>query len=145
MNNEKTSIYADGKTVNFIEGETGLGKEVIMKVLDSWVNYMENIGIIGTYEGIPITFPMPKIGWIPFDKNNPPLDLPHDVEQLVLIRDDDHSNGRKWVYSVDLATPYGSYIDNFWDTFNDWREGQQVEVVAYAKLPVGYYVERKNN
>lgn len=33
--------------------------------------------------------------------------------------------------------PNGSYIDDFWDTENDWLEGNQVEVVAYAEFPYG--------
>ena len=24
---------------------------------------------------------------------------------------------------------------DFWDTFNDWDEGQRIEVLAYAELP----------
>ena len=42
-----------------------------------------------------------------------------------------------WKYNVDIASPYGSYIDDFWDTENDWLEGNQVEVVAYAEFPYG--------
>ena len=82
---------------------------------------------------------VPKIEWIPFDKNNLPKFLVHYEEYLVLIREDDHDNGGTWTYSVDLATPYGNYISNFWDTEVDWKEGQEVEVVAYAAVP--YSVE----
>lgn len=35
---------------------------------------------------------------------------------------------------MDVATPYGHYLDDFWDTEVDWREGQPVEVLAYAEL-----------
>ena len=28
-----------------------------------------------------------------------------------------------WHQSVDIATPFGSYLDDFWDTDNDWDEG----------------------
>lgn len=77
---------------------------------------------------------IPEFQWIPFDKTRPP-ELTPDEEVLVLLREDDYDNGATWRYSVDVATPYGSYIDDFWDTANDWREGQLVEVVAYAAFP----------
>jgi hypothetical protein len=82
---------------------------------------------------------LPKIKWIPFDKNNPPTDLNFigvEVWYLVFLREDNYDNGATWTYHVDYATPYGDYIDNFWDTQNDWDEGQRVEVLAYADLPV---------
>ena len=39
---------------------------------------------------------------------------------------------------MDVARPYGNYIDDFWDTLNDWIEGNNtVQVLAYAELPYG--------
>lgn len=78
---------------------------------------------------------IPKINWIPFDKNNPPADLMLECDYLIIVREDYDNGGTTWKYSVDVATPYGSYIDNFWNTTNDWCEGQPVEVVAYAEFP----------
>lgn len=80
---------------------------------------------------------VPKINWIPFDRNNPPIDLSGEVDYLIFLRDDEWSNGKTWSYNVDVAQPYGSYIDDFWDTSNDWLEGQNVEVLAYAEFPYG--------
>lgn len=80
---------------------------------------------------------IPRINWIPFDKNNPPVDLCDDGLYLILLREDDYNNGSTWRYSVDVAEPYGIYIDDFWNTNNDWCEGQRVEVVAYAEFPYG--------
>lgn len=82
----------------------------------------------------------PDFNWKPFDKNNPP-NLNLDETYLVLVREDDYNDGKTWMYSVDIATPYGSYIDDFWDTQNDWCEGQRVEVFAYAEFPYGYFKE----
>jgi len=76
---------------------------------------------------------VPKIRWIPFDKKSPPTDL--FGEYLILLREDNYDNGATWSYSVDVGYPYGDYIDDFWDTTNDWYEGQLVEVVAYADMP----------
>lgn len=78
---------------------------------------------------------VPEIQWKPFDKANPPAELSIDQEVLILLREDNYDNGTTWRYSVDIATPYGDYIDNFWDTTNDWCEGQRIEVLAYAELP----------
>lgn len=78
---------------------------------------------------------VPKINWIPFDKNDPPADLNPDEEFLILFREDNYDDGATWAYHVDYASPYGSYLDNFWDTVNDWDEGQRIEVLAYAEFP----------
>lgn len=94
---------------------------------------------------------IPNIDWIPFDKDNPPSlsDLDHEEEYLILLREDDYDNGETWTYSVDVATPYGSYLDNFWDTKYDWDEGQLIEVLAYAQFPYNLseseLVEAKKN
>ena len=84
----------------------------------------------------------PEFNWIPFDKNDPP-NLSLDETYLILLREDNYDDGKTWTYSVDFATPYGSYIDDFWDTENDWCEGQRVEVVAYAELPYRYLTEKE--
>lgn len=78
---------------------------------------------------------IPKINWIPFDRKNPPNNLFCEENFLILLREDNYDNGATWLYSLDVATPCGSYIDGFWDTVNDWCGGQRVEVVAYARFP----------
>lgn len=81
---------------------------------------------------------VPRINWIKFDRFNPPTNLHSDEEYLILLREDCYRNNVKiWTYSVDVATPYGSYLDDFWDTETDWVEGQPIEVLAYAELPYG--------
>ena len=78
---------------------------------------------------------LPKINWVPFDRNNPPIDLCDVETYLIFFREDDYDDGATWTYHVDYATAYGSYLDNFWDTENDWDEGQRIEVLAYAEFP----------
>lgn len=80
---------------------------------------------------------VPKIDWKPFNKDNPPADLCAEADYLILLREDNYDKGATWTYSVDIANPYGSYLDNFWNTTNDWCEGQLIEVLAYAELPYG--------
>ena len=40
-----------------------------------------------------------------------------------------------WQYFVDVAYCPGNYIDNHWDTFNDWYEGQETHIIAWMPLP----------
>lgn len=39
---------------------------------------------------------------------------------------------------VDAAGSHGDYIDGYWDTFNDWYEGQEVHVIAWKPFPEPY-------
>lgn len=77
---------------------------------------------------------IPKIKWIPFDSNNPPANLNPDETFLIFLREDDYNNGASWHYSVDVASPYGDYLDNFWTTENDWLEGQRVSLIVKTTL-----------
>ena len=77
---------------------------------------------------------IPKIKWIPFDRNNPPKDLNPDEDFLIFLREDDYNNGASWRYSVYTATPYGTYLDGFWTPEVDLDEGQKIEVLAYARF-----------
>ena len=78
---------------------------------------------------------LPKINWIPFDRNNPPSDLGAMEKYLIFFRSDHYDDGATWTYHTDYAEPYGDYLDNFWDTEIDWDEGQRIEVLAYAEFP----------
>ena len=61
--------------------------------------------------------------------------LPEEQETyLVVIKEWSHSRGR-WNHEVDVATSGGTYIDGFWDTFNDWCEGQEVHITHWMPLP----------
>jgi hypothetical protein len=42
------------------------------------------------------------------------------------------------VLFVDKAYSFGTYIDGFWDTVNDWDEGNDVHVLAWMPLPEAY-------
>ena len=80
---------------------------------------------------------IPKLDWIPFNEDKPPFDLIEEKEYLILLREDDYNKGATWTYHVDVATPYGTYLGNFWNTTNDWFEGQMIEVLAFCELPYG--------
>ena len=40
-----------------------------------------------------------------------------------------------WRYYVDAAYCPGDYIDDHWDTFNDWDEGEETHIIAWMPLP----------
>ena len=83
----------------------------------------------------------PKINWKEFDKNNPPLDLDIETQYLIFLRKRRNEKER-WNYWIDVATPYGHYLDDFWDTENYHIEGQNtIEILAYAELG---YVKKTN-
>lgn len=46
MVNENDLYYDTKEAVKFIKSETGLNEDVILKVLDSELNYMKSVGII---------------------------------------------------------------------------------------------------
>lgn len=79
---------------------------------------------------------VPAFNFIPFDKDHPPVHLRFDNEYLVLIREK-YQDGRPDRYSVDIGSPLGRYINDFWDVSNDWIEASstKVDVIAYADLP----------
>lgn len=54
---------------------------------------------------------------------------------LVIVKEEDWFNKGEWFYHVDGATSYGSYIDDFWDTCNDWIEGNEVHITHWAEVP----------
>lgn len=38
-------------------------------------------------------------------------------------------------YHVDIGYNWGNYIDDFWDTLNDWIEEEECHVIAWAPWP----------
>lgn len=68
--------------------------------------------------------------WIPCSEGLP---LVGDT-YIVTVEDKD---GRH----VDAADSHGDYIDGYWNTFNDWYEGQEVHVIAWMEKPKPYKAE----
>ena len=83
---------------------------------------------------------IPKINWIPFDKNNPPKYLLPESQYLIVLREENFYDRETWSYSIDYSRPSADCYDpdragDFWEIVNDLNEGQRVEVVAYALFP----------
>lgn len=73
-----------------------------------------------------------EINWIPCEERMP--DTNSCGEFLVIVKEEDILTGG-WNYGIDLAW-FGTYIDNFWDTCNDWCEGQEVHITHWAEIEV---------
>ena len=86
---------------------------------------------ISMMDNTRITEDADEINWIPCYEAMP--EIPGTY--LVAVRDR-HSASDKWSLYTDIATSHGNYIDNFWDTYNDWYEGQEVHITHWAYMPI---------
>ena len=66
-------------------------------------------------------------GWIPVSERLPDIGDTYLVTVMI---------GTK--IRADVADSFGSYIDGFWDTFNDWIEDEECHVIAWMPLPEPY-------
>ena len=77
--------------------------------------------------------------WIPCSEGMPLTyegDIPVVETYIVTVSVDG-------VLFVDKAYSFGTYIDGFWDTVNDWDEGNDVHVLAWMPLPEPYRGENE--
>lgn len=61
--------------------------------------------------------------------------LPEDGKAYLVVVKQKWKFETDWDVSVDVASNYGSYIDGYWDTFNDWCEGQETHITHWRPLP----------
>ena len=82
--------------------------------------------------------------WIPCSERLPERIINGDVEtaQEFFVTVKERWPGEEWSYHTDVAEFPGDYIDDIWQTYNDWREGQEVHVIAWMPLPEPYKDER---
>lgn len=78
--------------------------------------------------------------WIPCSERLPARIINGDVEteQEFFVTVRERWPGEEWKYYTDVAFFPGYYIDDLWDTYNDWKEGQEVNVTAWKPLPEPY-------
>ena len=82
---------------------------------------------IEAYDMAIEALPEPKTGWIPVSERLP--DIGDTYLVTVMVGTD---------IRTDVASSFGSYIDGFWDTFNDWVEDKECHVIAWMPLPEPY-------
>ena len=67
--------------------------------------------------------------WISIEENG----LPKDGDDYIVAGRYKWHAGEDWEYFVDVAGSHGNYIDNFWDTYNDWYESLMVPPMKSRK------------
>lgn len=55
---------------------------------------------------------------------------------FVIVKEEDFFKKGVYYYHIDMANSFGDYIDDFWDTCNDWCEGQEVHIIAWAEANI---------
>ena len=70
--------------------------------------------------------------------------LPNVGDSYLVLIKQKYDYEKEWEYHVDVAISYGNYIDDFWDTFIDWKEGQETHVIYWAKIPFPTDLIEKN-
>lgn len=61
--------------------------------------------------------------------------LPEIGDSFLVVVKEKYPHETNWNIHVDVASSFGEYIDGFWDTFNDWNEGQEVHITHWMPLP----------
>lgn len=87
----------------------------------------------------------PEPQWIPCSERLPERIINGDVEtvQEFFVTVKERWPGEEWKYHTDVAEFPGDYIDDVWQTYNDWKEGQEVHVIAWMPLPEPYKEENE--
>lgn len=91
--------------------------------------------IVGFYvnyviEAAPTLDYVPQKQWISVKDR-----LPEESAIYLVVVKEKYVFESQWNYHVDAASNYGDYIDDYWDTFIDWDEGQEVHVTHWMPLP----------
>lgn len=97
----------------------------------------------------PVYLGRPYSNWIPVSKE-PPTEAQHVL--ITIKTDNSYGRGTKVEYEVDVATFHknNGYLESscgngFFDTDNDWDEGQPIKVIAWMPKPKAYLEKEKKN
>lgn len=103
--------------------------------IDDAICKLMHYALIRDIKHQPTVDPVKRGRWIPCNERLPEIG---DAYIVTGIQKDPHE--KEWHYFVDVASNYGDYIDEYWDTFNDWIEGQETHIVAWMPLPEPYKI-----
>ena len=74
-----------------------------------------------------------KREWISVDER-----LPDDYNDYLVVVKHKYEWEDEWEYDVDVGGPAlgdDGYIDHFWETLNDWEEGEECHITHWMPLP----------
>lgn len=99
-----------------------------------WIRYKMFERVVGS---IPIMQPS-ELLWIPCSER-----LPIRPSSYIVTGKMKYSFEKEWQYFTDVAYNYGKEIDNFWETCNDWDEGQEIHIIAWMPIPDPWKGDKK--
>lgn len=118
-----------------------ISRQSVKNWLAKWEGYIDH-DLIARMQCRVIDIPsaQPEQRWIPCSERLPERIINGDVEtvQEFFVTVKERWPGGEWIYNTDVAEFPGDYIDDIWQTWNDWREGQEVHVIAWIPLPEPY-------
>lgn len=120
-----------------------ISREAAIEICNDELLHAEDYSPIRTWDRI-LQLPSADIPrWIPCSERLPERIINGDVEtvQEFFVTVKERWQGEEWEYHTDVAEFPGYYIDDLWQTYNDWREGQEVHVIAWMPLPEPYKEE----
>ena len=102
-----------------------------LRKAESWC---ELDGVLNRYQTVKNLSKMGyrKQEWISVDER-----LLDDIDDYIVVVKMKYEWETEWEYDTDVAAFVfeNGYIDNHWDTFNDWYEGQECHVTHWMPLP----------
>ena len=132
--------YEDKMEKQFIESDDLDIEEWILHRI-----FVQNMSDIDRKAILDLPSAQPETQWIPCSERMPERIINDDVEtvQEFFVTVKERWQGEEWEYHTDVAEFLGDYIDDLWQTYNDWREGQEVHVIAWLPLPEPYKEENE--
>ena len=63
--------------------------------------------------------------------------LPDAIDSYIVVVKQKYEGEAEWEYDTDVASFVfcDGYIDGVWDTYNDWKEGQECHITHWMPLP----------
>lgn len=123
----KRQKYEDTKIDGFL---------TVADVIEAVISELDGASLDG-FKNAPTIEPEPR--WIPCSER-----LPEVFEAYIVSGKQKYEFETKWSYFVDVAVynPTGEAYIGPWQTFVDWKEGQETYITAWMELPDPYMWKR---